>query len=390
MFDFWGAYQHGGAAFLFCNNFLFFHHQFHKQDTEKDDGKRDSGKDLLTVHRHAENGIAVFLHGIENTASEHGGGKSAKTAYAVFDSGCLNEIFTVDVIVRQVDQVLACAGAGDVIDHRIENDEPPKRRRSKNIDEIADGGDRHAELDSLRVGALVGVMRDGLREARADQTARDIDDLHRADREKKLLGLIRSHKADGHINGNGPDAVDGNGIAKALVGKQRAHDLCKRLRFLLRLSFRLLIFHAHQTDEVSDGKDQHHGGSKEKAAFYIACLNEAVDRPPHGKADGNARNEGNDLLGRREIRASARLDVGVAPVEDNGGHEVVSEIRDEQAPHHGDNAKRPWNIEKRKQVEHQKEHLAYAVDGDRHQLDIADMLYDENGAKLEQERQRDQ
>ena len=302
----------------------------------------------------------------------------------------MNEIFAVNVIVGHVDEILARARAGDVINDRIKNDEEPKGRRREDIDEITDGGDRHAELDACRVGALIRITRDRLGEARADQTARDIDDLHRADREQKLLRFVGSHKSDGHINGDRPDHVNDDCRAKALIGKELADDLAEGLGLHLLLFFDLLIFHAHQTDEITDGEDQHHRGNKEESALDVTRLGKAVHRKAHGKADDDAGNEGDDLLGRREICAPVGIHVRISPIEDQGSHEVISEISDEQTANDDHGAELLRYMKERQQIKDQKAHLADTVNGYRHELDVSDMLNDEDGAKLEQKRKRDQ
>ena len=47
-------------------------------------------------------------------------------------------------------------------------------------------------------------------------------------------------------------------------------------------------------------------------------------------------------------------------------------------------------MKERQQIKDQKAHLADTVNGNRHELDVPDMLNDEDGAKLEQKRKRDQ
>ena len=372
--------------FLFCNDLLFFHNEFYKQDAKQNDRERNCRQDLLTVNGRAEQGISVFLHSVENAATYHGSSKATKSADTEFDRGSLHEIFAINVIVRQIDQILACARAGNVIYDRIQNNEPPERRSGKNIDQISDSCNGHTELNALRIGALIRITRDRLGEACANETTRNIDDLHRSDRKQKILGLINSHESDRHINGHAPDHVNDNGVAESLVGKQHANDLPERLRFFRRLLFDLLIFHAHQADKVTDRENKHHRSDKDKSALDIAGFGKAVHCPSHGKADDNARDQRNDLFCSRKIRSSVRINIGVTPVKDHGGYKIISEIGDHQTANDNDHAKRLRNIEKRKQIQNEEAHLAYTVDRYRNQFDVPYMLYNENGAKLEQKR----
>ena len=69
--------------------------------------KRDSGKKLLAVHRKAENLIAVYLHGIEDLASDQGGNEAADALRAALDRHRLRDIFRVHIAVNDIEGILA-------------------------------------------------------------------------------------------------------------------------------------------------------------------------------------------------------------------------------------------------------------------------------------------
>ena len=52
--------------------------------------------------------------------------------------------------------------------------------------------------------------------------------------------------------------MNGNGAKKALIGKQHADHFSEGFRLFLRRGFRFAVFHKHQTNEISEGNDQHY------------------------------------------------------------------------------------------------------------------------------------
>ncbi len=228
-------------------------------------------------------------------------------------------------------------------------------------------------------------MCDRFGKERTGKAGDDIDDLYGADGQHQFLGFISSHKANGHVDGNIPKRMHHDGVHKAFVGKEHSDDFPKRFSFFIFPFFNRSILHEHKANEIACVHEKHHGGDEKKTVVDVSVRNEAVKRSPHHKTDDDTRQKRDDLLRCRKIRAPIRIDVRIAPVKDKRCNQIISKICDQKASDDDGGTELRGNGQKGEQIQHQKEHLADAMNRDCRQFHISNVLYDKDRKHLKQE-----